>query len=226
MTDPDVAPEYYNFMRGVWKDGTPVIFGGNGHSSNGGEGPACKFMFPDVSDTLCNWGTAGVLPNGGYNQNGYFWNEITTGNAPNDRRILASIGPFSVRSGESIPLDFCYIFVQADGGAIASRDSLIKAAGYIQNNEREIIAFAAPPYGKKDIPAQSNFKVFPNPAKDRIVVASENKNPQEYRIYNITGSLVQSGILVQGNNQLNISSLTPGFYVIKSGQISTKLIVQ
>ena len=224
--ETEFAPDYYYQMKGLWKDGSSLIFGGNGHESTGGVGPECNFVFPDKSDTNCNWGTGGVLPNGGYNQNGYFWNEITTGNVPGNRPILASIGPFNVRSGESIPLDFCYIFVQAEGGAIASRDSLIKAAGYIQNNEREIIAFNAPPYGKKENSAQSNFKVFPNPAKDRIVVFSENKDPQEYRIYNLTGSLVQTGMLVQGNNQLNISSLTPGFYIIESGQISTKLIVQ
>ena len=61
MTDPDLAPEYYQFLRGFWKDGVRMRYGGNAHPSAGGNGPECDFMFPDETDP-CDWGTGGIPP--------------------------------------------------------------------------------------------------------------------------------------------------------------------
>ena len=98
MTDPRYAPEYYNFLRGIWKDNTTMLYGGNAHHSSGAVGPECDFMFPDDSDP-CNWGTDFQPPNGGYNQNGKYWNEWEAGNNPHDRRFMQSAGPFTLKSG-------------------------------------------------------------------------------------------------------------------------------
>ena len=96
--DPHIAAEYYNYLRGFWKDNTRMLYGGNGHYSSGAVGPACDFMFPGDSDP-CNWGTHGAPPNGGFNQNGLYWTEETVGNNPSDRRFMQSAGPFTLRSG-------------------------------------------------------------------------------------------------------------------------------
>lgn len=93
MTDPVYAPEYYNFLRGIWKDGTKMEYGGNGHRSAGAYGPACDFMFPDLSDP-CNWGTGGLPPNGIVK-----WTEQSAGNKPEDRRFMQSAGPFTLEPG-------------------------------------------------------------------------------------------------------------------------------
>jgi hypothetical protein len=93
MTDPSYAPEYYNFLRGIWKDGTKMEYGGNAHRSSGAYGPACDFMFPDESDP-CNWGTGGLPPNGTVK-----WTEQTAGNKPQDRRFMQSAGPFTLEPG-------------------------------------------------------------------------------------------------------------------------------
>jgi hypothetical protein len=92
MTDPDYAPEYYNFLRGIWKDGQKMRYGGNAHPSSGGTGPLCDFMFPELSD-VCNWGTRGEEPSP------KLWTEVTAGNAPYDRRFMQSAGPFTLRPG-------------------------------------------------------------------------------------------------------------------------------
>lgn len=93
MQDPTYAPEYYNFLRGIWKDGTKMEYGGNAHRSSGAYGPACDFMFPDESDP-CNWGTGGLPPNGLVK-----WTEQTAGNKPSDRRFMQSAGPFTLEPG-------------------------------------------------------------------------------------------------------------------------------
>lgn len=93
MTDPDVALQYYNYLKGIWKDGTKMLYGGNGHISAGGYGPECDFMFPGTSDVY-DWGTKGVPPFGAKN-----WTEVTAGNAPDDRRFMESAGPFVLEPG-------------------------------------------------------------------------------------------------------------------------------
>jgi hypothetical protein len=96
--DPDEAPEYYNYLRGIWKDGTRMLYGGNAHFQSGAVGPECDFMFPGDTDP-CNWGTRGTPPNGGYNTGGLYWTEETADNNPYDRRFMQSAGPFTLEPG-------------------------------------------------------------------------------------------------------------------------------
>ncbi len=96
--DPQVAAEYYNYLRGIWKDNTVMLFGGNAHSNSGAVGPETDFMFPGDSDPW-NWGTGGLPPNGGYNTNGKYWTEEEANNNPSDRRFMQSAGPFTLRPG-------------------------------------------------------------------------------------------------------------------------------
>jgi len=98
-TDPSIAAEYYNFLRGIWKDNSPMLYGGTAHQSDpAAVGPICEFMFPGDSDP-CNWGTRFQPPNGGFNANGKYWTEETAGNEPGDRRFMQSAGPFTLKPG-------------------------------------------------------------------------------------------------------------------------------
>jgi len=103
QSDPIIAPEYYNLLRGIWKDGTPMMYGGTAYVTGAGTvGPDCDFMFPGDSDP-CDWGTGGIPPNGGYEQNGFYWTERTGNNGgpnpPGDRRFMQSAGPFTLKPG-------------------------------------------------------------------------------------------------------------------------------
>lgn len=92
MSDPDVAANYYNLLKGIWKDNTKMRYGGNGHVSSGAEDIEADFMFPGDSDP-CWWGTKGIIPANP------MWTEETAGNTPNDRRFMQSAGPFNLRPG-------------------------------------------------------------------------------------------------------------------------------
>ncbi len=93
MTDPSIAPEYYNILRGIWKDGTRMLYGGNAHLNSGAYGPECDFMFPGDTDP-CDWGIGGIPPNGPR-----YWTEEVAGNEPYDRRFMQSAGPFTLEPG-------------------------------------------------------------------------------------------------------------------------------
>ncbi len=97
--EPRAAIDYYNFLKGIWKNGDYMYFGnlalppGSGASS--GYGPITDFMFPGDSDP-CFWGTHFVeviLPEGKY------WTEENANNPPEDRRFMQSAGPFTLLPG-------------------------------------------------------------------------------------------------------------------------------
>ncbi len=90
--DPNTASDYYNYLKGVWKDGSTMQYGGNGYGPSGTTSNIdCDYMFPDDSDNKSYWGTGGVVVP--------VWNETTAGNSPNDRRFIQSAGPFTLGSG-------------------------------------------------------------------------------------------------------------------------------
>jgi len=88
--EPTSASDYYNYLRGIWKDGTKMRYGGNGHVQSGANGPEADFMFPGDSDPI-GWGTKG--------QPQPKWTEVTAGNSPGDRRFMQSAGPFTLEPG-------------------------------------------------------------------------------------------------------------------------------
>jgi len=119
MQDPDIAIQYYNYLKGIWKDNTKMMYGGNAHTSSGAYGPECDFMFPGDSDP-CNWGTGGVPPNGPV-----YWTEEVAGNQPNDRRFMQSAGPFTLEPGAVNYITVGIVWARAStGGPFASVELL------------------------------------------------------------------------------------------------------
>lgn len=93
MQDPRFAPQYYNYLQGIWLDNTKMLYGGNGHTSTGAYGPSCDFMFPGDTD-VCDWGTGGLPPAGPK-----YWTEEVAQNKEGDRRFMQSAGPFTLEPG-------------------------------------------------------------------------------------------------------------------------------
>ena len=124
--DPSVAFEYYNMLQGIWKDNSKMKYGGNAHTSNGGNGPDCDFMFPGLSD-VCNWGTQGVDPNvSQYGSDG--WTEAAVGNAPYDRRFMQSAGPFTLKPGSVNYITVGIPWARASQGGAQASVELLKLA--------------------------------------------------------------------------------------------------
>jgi hypothetical protein len=109
QTDPINASDYYNYLRGFWKDGTKFVYGGSGHISDPDANPLipCDFMFPGTTDPL-GWGTGGVpQPN---------WTEQTANNTPNDRRFVESAGPFVLKPGSVNNITVGVVWARSAGG--------------------------------------------------------------------------------------------------------------
>lgn len=111
--DPVSAMDYYGYLRGFWRNGNHMQYGGNAFQGENVVGPECNFMYPGDSDP-CNFGTNGIAPNDGYNTDGKYWTEEQCESRPYDRRGLASVGPFSFARGSMQELDFAMTTVWKD----------------------------------------------------------------------------------------------------------------
>jgi len=109
QTDPITGQDYYNYLSGFWKDGTPFIYGGSGHLSDAEADPTVQsdYMFPGATDPI-GWGT------GGFPQ--AEWTEQTAGNVPFDRRFAQSAGPFTLKPGAVNNITTGVVWARANSG--------------------------------------------------------------------------------------------------------------
>lgn len=224
--DPQIAPEYYNYLRGFWKDNTRMQYGGNGHFISGALGPDCNFMFPGDSDP-CNWGTNGILPNGGYNQNGLYWTEEEVGNNPDDRRGLGISGPFTFNPGDKQELDFAYTFARDYTGG----DPVGLLLDMVEELKEKVVEDSLinlpTVLGRIEKPFKNpQIQIYPNPVKNNILHV-DCKNILEdinYTLSDISGILVQKGSLSPSTvNSIEINNVSKGVYILQI-QYDNKLI--
>jgi hypothetical protein len=223
--DPIEAEDYYNYMKGIWIDGTAMEYGGNGHISSGAYGPSASFMFPGLSDP-CFWGTGGEEPFGMVN-----WTEVTAGNEPNDRRGLSAMGPFTFETGAMKRVDIAYVsaFPQGENSAV---ETLL---GYVDDIKSRYIQdptyFGYQWLGDDELSDQKNdlMTVYPNPAKNRLFVDYPVRSAS-YKLINITGKVEMSGLLEgEETHALDVSSLKPGLYFLmiyqKNSAVAAKVLI-
>ncbi|MCB2221849.1 MAG: T9SS type A sorting domain-containing protein [Bacteroidetes bacterium] len=212
IDDPAIAPQYYTYLKGLWKNGDPLLYGGWGFPGYS-VGPECRYMWPGDSDPV-NWGTGCIWPNGGYNQNGYYWTEEESGANPNDRRGLGSIGPFDLAAGESFEFDFAYPWARAyDGDPWSSVLLLKEHTAYIREkfqNDPEFFSDV-----KNIRKADFSLIVSPNPASEIIRVKTPKKIDGTITIINSMGIHVFSRSVNQQSEEIiNVSALEKGIYIL------------
>jgi hypothetical protein len=95
--DPQLPIDYYNYMKGTWRDGTPLYYGGTGYVTSAWTPlRQARFMFPsDPGITSAD-----------------FWTEGSEGNTPFDRRFIMGFGPFDLDVGETIEFTQANVFSQ------------------------------------------------------------------------------------------------------------------
>lgn len=108
MGNPQVVSDFYGYMAGVWKDGTPFTYGGTGY---GGDTPY-PYMFPsDPTD-----------------QSPDAWSECKQGNPCGDRRFMQTAGPFKLKPGAINDIIIGAMWMPNVGGCPdASYDVILRA---------------------------------------------------------------------------------------------------
>ncbi|MBW8051683.1 MAG: T9SS type A sorting domain-containing protein [Cytophagales bacterium] len=141
--NPESAQHIYNYLQGIWKDGTKLTYDG-GDGTNQAY-PLCDFMFPGDTDPY-GWGVGGSISNP---ISMPVWDENTAGNFPADRRFVMSFGPVTVLPGSVKDFTFAVPWAKAStGGVFASVEKLREADDIIQlmfdNNFVKLNGPAAP----------------------------------------------------------------------------------
>ncbi len=203
MGDPDVAIDYYNYLKGIWKDGTCLQFGGTGHLSGG---PCTDFMFSgDPNDSLV-------------------WTEITENNPGGDRRGVGAIGPFTLSAQENICIDIAFINARDYSGDNLSSVTLLKQRVLAIQNFYDSQDFDCPPIEMGVNAAfnenNNNFYVYPNPSKDYIYLEYElpkGKHKGEIIVYNIAGKEIKRISISNSTNRIKLdnSFLSSGTYIYR-----------
>lgn len=120
--EPNLALDFYSYLSGVWKNGEPMTYGGDGL----GIGEGADYMFPGLSDPL-GVSTDGAITDGN-------WSEETEATTPGDRRFIMSTGRFNMQPGEVNELILGYIFGQDTTGQSNAIAQMIQAYDVVQTH--------------------------------------------------------------------------------------------
>jgi hypothetical protein len=97
-----------------------------------------------------------------------------------------------------------------------SVNSLLKAENFIQAALASVVTLAVPydPVGNQEKNIQKEyFRLFPNPASDKVFVELYTQGSAVLSVFNLTGQRIQSNT-ISGRFLLDVSGLSAGSYVV------------
>jgi hypothetical protein len=131
MGNPTNATHYYNYLKGLWTDGTPMTYSGNGYQSST---TPCSYMFPWIPAGYVNGQPAynSDLTNCGTNfvPETTPWDEYDAKDPPGDRRFIQSAGPFTLAPGAVNYVTTGVVFDQT-----STQDNQFLPIGLIQQDD-------------------------------------------------------------------------------------------
>lgn len=208
---PYLAQEYGSYMAGLWKDSTQISYGGNGY----GGSTSARYMYPGDSDPE-GLGLAGSLVGP--------WSEASASNIPGDRTGLGVIGPVQLSENiQTLEFEIAHVFAREDEDNTAV-DLLKSKVDYLhsiyQNGGGACgVSFALGTESNKEGRAQ-RLRVFPNPTTDIIFLEGMDTD-FSVSLFSLGGQL----IMTANANQLDLSQIAPGVYLLKNG-ISMQRVVK
>lgn len=198
--------DYYLYMRGRWKDGSPVTVGDSGQS---GTVPT-NYTFS--GDPCSNAG----------------WWEGSAGQTPGDRRILASTGAFRFAPGDEFRITLALVYARDNNGgsnigSVCKLQTAVDAAVSFYNSQPHTgIAQAAA--------TKATFSMYPNPSDDIVQIRLEQAGKaNSINIINSTGQLIRT---YEGMQQVALSKAEIGkglfFVQVSDGKTGStkKLIIE
>jgi len=195
-TDPTTAIEYFNYMNGKWRDGSPLMYGFDGITGNS----PSNFIYNGMPET-----------NSG-------WNEVSLNNPPHDRRGLGSIGPFTFSPGQSICVELALPFAQSTTtGNLAPvallRQNVPLVKSFFDSKNYDCISLTNINKNPNNL---GQFDIFPNPATDKIYFSlSDNSKITLIEIVDIHGRKVKSFYSDFEKDYMDINDLKAGIYIIR-----------
>lgn len=193
MLMPELPAEYFNYMTGTWRDGTPLTYGGNGYNTTSSD--ITTHMYPSLPDD----------PDG--------WSACTANVAPNHWRTVGSSHLWHIEPGayHEIPVAWT---VHPPSNQPCSVGSTLADIDVLQNWYNNSF------YGCGSLtdatePAISKLAVYPNPTSADCTIEYGNAKAISLRIISADGRLVRVfEALPSGHFLVPVEGLVPGNYVL------------
>jgi hypothetical protein len=199
--NPDTATDFYNYMKGFWRNGIQMTYGGNGY---GGTVPV-NYMFS------------------GTPYSGTGWSEQTAFYPPDDRRFIMSSGPFSLTPGQETTIDFAYVFTWDSTAANGLTTSIARNIADLQRIKQWFDTDSFPSclvlnVGTNQIEKQnSTLNIQPNPAHDKLYIRLSSPitspNGNTYDVIDLMGKTIVNDKLKA--NVIDIRQLPEGLYILQ-----------
>ena len=204
-TDPATSPEMNNYLRGLWRDGTPITIGGDGYDPASTD--VTNFAFPDPPNSITGWSMCNPIAESG------------------DRRVVIGSGESDLDPGESTKFAFAAIVTKKVEHPCPDITSLIDAANDAQDIYDMLPSRLNAPISK------ANFSIQPNPSNDFINIRTQGFDQiHKIELFNISGQLLRSWQVVNSYSyQINVDDFVNGMYLIKvkmkDGSVGVKRVV-
>jgi len=217
--DPSSTMHSYGYLRGIWKDGVTMSYGGVGYNPDP-TALQCAFMYPGSGDPV-GAGTGGLVQGA--------WSESQQ--VFPDRRGLMSMGALTLDPGEHIDLVFAYVYARAaSGGAFASVAALQARVDSVRAfaqtlpiwNVMEEDAFGGscadyPFLGVGEANEVGRLALFPSPATDQVqFVAPRELIGGMLTVRDATGRVVFQQRILPETNRIEIGELAKGVYTCEA----------
>jgi hypothetical protein len=213
---PQLPYEFYNYITGSWRDGSPLTTGGIGYQTNGA---VTNFAFP------------------GHPSEPNEWSEIAEGNPLGDRALVYSYGPIVLKPGAINEVVFALSVADETGPSaqLAQLDYFQFLQDYALRDALTgpLDSLCATPVSTYQ-PASKAASIFPNPAHSQITLRLDAPDIFDVTVFDVFGKRVLEKRNVASENQqieLPVSNLPDGVYFLqwtdKNGRLgSGKVIVQ
>ncbi len=194
---------FYNYLNSTWKNGQPLLYGGDGANNANNPDSIVQFMYPHLATS--------TDPSD--------WNEITAGNPPADRRGVGAVAPFPLASGEQFCLD--YLFTHAFGNEDSPFDEVIQLYNdvpvAIANYQDLNVACAWEqfPLTLNEEQADIQFLLYPNPTTGYVAVAGLGEGEYQADVYAVSGQIVLTKVLGGRTNRIETDRLASGVYLVQ-----------
>jgi hypothetical protein len=196
---PFNAAEYHHLLNGRYK---------NGQAPEDLQGQPSSFMYS--GDPVTNSG----------------WTEDNAGNQPYGRKGVGAISIPQFNSGDTVEIDMALTLAENDGTVdnfevVGDLRTQVQDIQQWYNNQQfdpweyDCNAYNSVP--DRDLTENNSFKLYPNPAEDKINIEFSEKlsKPALIEVYNAVGSLVRSEYRTGKRVQVQLSSLNSGYYLIR-----------
>ena len=207
---PLTPRQYLNYMKSMWRNGLPVLYGNNGIV---GEGTA-TYVFPGNPSDETEWSMCSTS---------------ATINSDLELNTIMSTGGNTLNPGDVKEYSYAVIFTPDVPHPCPSLDILGAAADVIENFDCTVSSVL-----QLNFAEEIGLKLSPNPASQQFTVSvdAENVLLNNAEIIDLGGNVLQQKHKVNARNlAFDIENLATGMYFVKvttdEGKVAVrKLVVQ